>query len=87
MIAKDSFSLTDKDALFPAPLFAMEKLAAGASPATGDWRYLAILPDGSVFADSEGGKSDTAAFCHDCHSANARRDYLFFLPFEFRVSN
>lgn len=86
IIAKDSFSVTDDDRIFPAPLFVMEKLGSGASPRTGDWRYLTILPDGTVFADSAGPSRGQAMFCHDCHSAAAETDFLYFVPFEVRVN-
>jgi len=62
----------------------MEKLAKGKSPETADWRYLMILPDGSVFADSAGEFPETAAFCHTCHIQAEEFDYLFFLPEEYR---
>jgi len=84
VLAKDSFTFTDDRALFIGALFVMEKLAAGESPDTADWRYLMILPDGSVFADSEGEFPETAAFCHTCHTQAEEFDYLFFLPEEYR---
>lgn len=84
VLAKDSFTFTDDRALFIGALFVMEKLAAGESPSTADWRYLMILPDGSVFADSAGALPETAAFCHTCHTQAKAFDYLFFLPEEYR---
>ncbi len=84
VLAKDSFTFTDDRALFIGALFVMEKLAAGKSPDTADWRYLMILPDGSVFADSTGAFPETAAFCHTCHIQAEEFDYLFFLPEEYR---
>lgn len=84
VLAKDSFTFTDDRALFIGALFVMEKLAAGRSPDTADWRYLMILPDGSVFADSTGAFPETAAFCHTCHIQAEEFDYLFFLPEEYR---
>lgn len=84
VLAKDSFTFTDDRALFIGALFVMEKLAKGKSPETADWRYLMILPDGSVFADSTGEFPETAAFCHTCHTQAEEFDYLFFLPEEFR---
>ena len=85
VFAKDSFTVTDEDNLLPAPLFVMEKLAAGASPDTADWRYVSILPDGTVFGDSQGAGADRTAFCHECHIAVAEDDYLFYVPDEFRI--
>lgn len=79
IVAKDSFTATEKGRLWPGALFVMEKLKAGADPATADWRYLMIMPDGSTFGDS---RVDPAkmAFCHACHAARADDDYLFFVP-------
>lgn len=84
VLAKDSFTFTDDRALFIGALFVMEKLAPGESEATADWRYLMILPDGSVFADSASEFPDAATFCHTCHTQAAEFDYLFFLPEEYR---
>lgn len=84
VLAKDSFTFTDDRALFMGALFVMEKLAKGKNPETADWRYLMILPDGSVFADSTGPFPETAAFCHTCHAQAKVFDYLFFLPEEYR---
>ena len=85
VFAKDSFTVTDDDKLLPAPLFVMEKLAAGTSPDTGDWRYVSILPDGTLFGDSEGAGADRTTFCHECHVAVAEDDYLFYVPEGFRT--
>jgi hypothetical protein len=86
VLAKDSFSLTDDGKVFPAPLFVMEKLEPNASPQTGDWRYVSILPDGSIFADSHGARHEQANFCHECHIAVADADYLYFVPPEFHAT-
>ena len=85
VLAKDSFTFTDDRALFNGALFVMEKLAAGKSPATAGWRYLMILPDGSVFADSAGDFVEAARFCHTCHLKVEAFDHLFFLPEEYRI--
>ncbi|MEQ9640947.1 MAG: cytochrome P460 family protein [Alphaproteobacteria bacterium] len=84
VIAKDSFTVTAEGEVFGAALFIMEKLAAGASPATADWRYAMILPDGSYDADSQGDTPESAAYCHHCHKAKAKADYLFFVPRAYR---
>ncbi len=84
VLAKDSFTFTDDRALFGGALFVMEKLAKGKSPATADWRYLMILPDGSVFADSAGDLPITAGFCHTCHEQVKEFDHLFYVPEEYR---
>ena len=84
VVAKDSFTFTDDRALFIGALFVMEKVAKGESENTADWRYLMILPDGSVFADSSGAFPETATFCHTCHIQAKEFDYLFFLPEAYR---
>ena len=85
VIAKDSFTVTADSAIFGGALFLMEKLAPGASPGTGDWRYAMIMPDGSYFGDSTGVNPGQVKFCHGCHKAQADNDYLYFLPEAYRV--
>jgi Cytochrome P460 len=81
VVAKDSFTATPDGRLYPCALFIMEKLAPEASPATADWRYVMIMPDGSTFGDSQTSPA-RMAFCHACHAARADDDYLFFVPAE-----
>jgi hypothetical protein len=85
ILAKDSFTYTKDNKLFPGALFVMEKLDKGASPKTADWRYVMILPDGSVFGDTTAGGAAKLAFCHDCHNQVAEFDYLFFVPETYRL--
>ena len=85
VIAKDSFTVTADSAIFGGALFIMEKLAPGASPETGDWRYAMIMPDGSFLGDSTGANPGLVKFCHGCHKAKADDDYLYFLPEAYRV--
>ncbi|MGI9400029.1 MAG: cytochrome P460 family protein [Rhizobiaceae bacterium] len=87
ILAKDSLTLTDNGQFFPGALFIMEKLAAGASPNTADWRYIMISPDGSVFGDTTGDQSANVDYCHDCHELKADYDYVFYIPEEFRLPN
>lgn len=87
VLAKDSFTLTDGGEVFAGALFLMEKMPPGHSPSTADWRYWMILPDGSVLGDSEDDSAADVEFCHDCHKAVARRDYLFFVPKEYRSAS
>ena len=90
VIAKDSFTFTDDHALFNGALFVMTKLPKDASPATADWRYQMILPDGSLFADSSDDNAElaeTAKFCHTCHERVEEYDYLFSVPEDFRLSS
>ena len=84
ILAKNSFTVTADGDVFGAPLFLMEKLHAGASQKTNDWRYVMLLPDGSLFGDSAGEGADKVAFCHGCHRSVADRDNLFFVPKKYR---
>ncbi len=86
VLVKDSFTVTNEGEVFVGALFIMEKLAAGKRPAYGDWRYIMILPDGSLFGDSEGSDAPRMGFCDGCHAAVARNDRLFFLPRAFESS-
>jgi len=85
ILAKDSFTVTSVRSVFAGALFLMEKLEAGKSPSTGDWRYQMIMPDGSLFGDSQGTGASEVAFCHGCHAAKADRDFLFYIPKKFRI--
>lgn len=87
VLAKDSITVTDEGNVHPGALFVMEKLAPGASPDTADWRYIMVLPDGSLFGDTMGERASAVAYCHSCHEMVADRDYTFFVPEEFVVGN
>ncbi len=70
------------------PFFLMEKLAPGVSPATSDWLYMMIRPDGALMGITGGKGSANVTFCAKCHNkALAGQDHLFFLPEEFWVRN
>ncbi len=79
-IAKDSFTVKQDGGHYPGALFIMEKLESGLSPETGDWRYVMVLPDGSIFGDSRGDNAAATAFCAECHAQRADRDHLFGVP-------
>ncbi len=87
VLAKDSMTVTDEGNTHPGALFIMEKLAEGASPDTADWRYIMVMPDGSLFGDTMGDRASAVSYCHDCHEAVADRDYTFFVPEEYVVGN
>lgn len=72
ILLKESFSNEAAlDARRNVELTVMIKLAAGQSPATGDWEY--VRPD-----DARGtGDSGLATFCRDCHLFAAATDYNF----------
>lgn len=61
LIAKESFAVDDEGKVQPGPLFFMEKVAAGRSPQTDDWFYMAVAPNGSPMA------MDVISACSDCH--------------------
>ncbi len=84
VVVKDTFTVTKKGEVFPAAVFYMEKLAPGRNPATGDWRFVQLLPDGSYIGDTIGDSPEDVAFCFTCHKAMAKVDFLFFLPEAYR---
>lgn len=84
VLVKDSFTVTADGGVFSGPLFLMEKLPPGSAPAFDDWRYVMVMPDGSLFGDSRGDNADAMMFCVDCHRAAAGLDGLFFVPPPFR---
>ncbi|NOC85355.1 cytochrome P460 family protein [Ruegeria sp. HKCCD6428] len=85
VLAKDSMTVTDEGHVHPGAMFVMEKLAEDASPDTADWRYIMVLPDGSVFGDTMGDRAGAVAYCHVCHEQVADRDYTFYVPEEYRT--
>ncbi|UCH73825.1 MAG: cytochrome P460 family protein [Rhodospirillales bacterium] len=85
ILVKDSFTATVNGGIFPGPMFVMEKMAVGFSPESGDWRYRMIMPDGSLFGETNGVNSDSVAFCIGCHATRAGTDHLFFLPKDYRL--
>ncbi len=87
VLAKDSMTVTDEGNVHPGALFVMEKLPAGTNPDTADWRYIMVMPDGSLFGDTMGNRADAVAYCHVCHEAVADRDYTFYVPEEFQLSD
>jgi len=84
VVVKDTFTVTQECEVYPAAVFYMEKLAPGRNPATGDWRFVQLLPDGSYIGDTTGDSPEDVAFCFTCHKAMAEVDFLFFLPEEYR---
>ena len=85
LLAKDSFAVTARGDVFSGPLFLMEKMAPGFSPASNDWRYSMIMPDGSLFGETGGSGSARVEFCHACHAEVGDADNLFFVPEGNRV--
>ncbi|MEO1107020.1 MAG: cytochrome P460 family protein [Pseudomonadota bacterium] len=85
VLAKDSMTVTDEGKIFPGAMFVMEKLPQGTNPATADWRYIMVLPDGSLYGDTTGSRPNQVVYCHECHEQVAERDYTFFVPEEYQV--
>lgn len=84
LLAKDSFTVTKEGRVSPGPLFLMEKMNKGFKPASGDWKYTMIMPDGSFFGETNGEGADQVEFCITCHQAAAKNDHLFYLPEKYR---
>ena len=85
-LAKDSFAVKANGQVSVGPLFIMEKMQAGFSAESDDWRYTMVMPNGSVFGTTKGAGADKVEFCIACHQAGAERDSMLFLPEEYRVS-
>ena len=85
VFAKDSITVTASGRTFPTALFVMEKISAGTNESTADWRYLMVLPDGSIFGDTLGPDREQVNYCHACHAAKESDDYVFFVPEKFRI--
>ncbi|MCH7795318.1 MAG: hypothetical protein IH900_09300 [Proteobacteria bacterium] len=85
-IAKDSFAVTADGKVTIGPLFLMEKMNAGFSPSSGDWRYTMIMPNGSVFGTTLGAGGAKVRFCAECHmSVTPDVDSMMFMPDEYRI--
>ena len=85
VIAKDSFAVRPNGSTSAGPLFVMEKMTAGFSPKTGNWRYTMIMPTGAVVGTTKGKGAATVKFCAECHmSMGEGQDSMTFLPEEFR---
>ncbi|WP_425088252.1 cytochrome P460 family protein [Stappia sp.] len=71
VLAKESFMVNDDGKVTKGPLFLMQKVAAGTSPETGDWYYMAVTPGGTPMT------MDVVAACSECHQGNfGQRDGL-----------
>lgn len=86
VVVKDSFTATADGGIYPGPMFIMEKMEAGFNPSSGNWRYTMIMPDGSLFGETNGVNSDSVSFCVGCHATQSDNDHLFFLPQEYRLT-
>ena len=84
VIAKDSFIVTQDGTVTPGPLFLMEKMEPGFNYVSGDWRYIMVQPDGTLFGVTKGQGSRKVEFCIGCHLAVEEQDHLHFIPAEYR---
>ncbi len=85
VLAKDSFVVRGGK-VFAGPLFVMEKMPAGFSSASMNWRYTLVMPDGKVLGTTNGKGSKNVEFCIGCHVGAEDTDSLMFLPEEYRVT-
>ena len=85
VLAKDSFALHADGRVGVGPLFIMEKMNAGFSAESGDWRYSMVMPDGAKFGETKGKNAAGVKFCAECHVGAADTDGMFFLPEEYRA--
>lgn len=86
VLAKDSFAVQTDGRAVVGPLFMMEKMGAGFNKASGNWKYMLILPNGQTVGITNGQGSGAVKFCYECHMAAEDTDSLFFLPEEVRVN-
>lgn len=83
IFAKESFRIDKQGVVKRGALFLMEKVAADAAP--DGWLYTRLFPNGA-YQRTNGPKSETMVFCHECHAATIDEyDAAFFPPEEYRV--
>ncbi len=86
IVVKDGMGQTE-DGVVPAPMAFMEKMPAGFSSATGDWKFAMITPDGTVVGQTGGPGEESVQFCVACHTAAAGSgDWLYFPPTDKRAA-
>ena len=84
IFAKDTITVTSEGKTFPGAMFVMQKLDPGSNPKTADWRYVMVIPDGTVFGDTIGDEPELVDYCHACHISRANRDNIFYVPKDYR---
>lgn len=85
VIAKDTFTVGEDGTVHPGALLVMEKMPAGFNYVSGDWRYVAIMPDGSILGETRGEAAEAVRFCITCHLVKEEHDHLHFVPKEYRL--
>ena len=84
VLAKDSFVVRPDGKVALGPLFIMQKMGAGFNKASGDWRYMMVMPNGAL-AGMTKGKGMSMKFCAECHASVAPdQDHIMLLPEENR---
>jgi hypothetical protein len=78
VVFKDGITFNPEGQTGISPLFVMEKMQAGFSNSSGDWRYMMITPNGKGNA--------TVTFLIECHMSADDDDMMMFLPEELRVN-
>ncbi|WP_193141851.1 MULTISPECIES: cytochrome P460 family protein [unclassified Meridianimarinicoccus] len=81
VIAKESFSVSEAGKVTPGPLFLMQKVAAGTSPETLDWYYMAVAPSGAPMG------LDVMTACNECHLGYDFQGGLGYPVEDARISN
>ncbi len=85
VLVKDSFEVTARGDVVTGPLSIMEKMPPGFNPASRDWRYTEIMPNGEIFGVTKGENAERVGFCIGCHrSAGDANDHLYFVPKKYR---
>lgn len=84
ILVKDSIVPQADATAQPGPLFVMEKMPAGFSKESADWKYTLVMPDGAIIGQTNGQGGDNVVFCAECHQA-AGKGQAFFLPEQYRV--
>lgn len=85
IVAKDSFTMTGTGEIVLGGLFVMEKMPKGFSALTGDWKYMLIQADGTMFGETNGRNAARVDYCIGCHNAVKHQDHLWFLPARYRA--
>ncbi len=84
VLAKDTFTIDKNGTVRPGPLMVMEKMQPGFNYVSGDWSYLAVMPDGSILGKTSGDAAEAVEFCVSCHLAVEGQDHMYFIPEMYR---
>lgn len=85
IIVKDSFTVTEAGQVMTGPFFLMEKRPPGFNPASNDWLFMMLRPDGGLVGITQGTGAENVVFCAECHNkAPAGQDNLYLFPENLR---